>query len=153
MKKNDSAVIEDGDYLIVTAENGKAQKRYQLVATPKAVSGQLRLQQKEMTVNTSKDLVLYFTAGQRSPDATVTFYLPAGIHVTMDNTTVNVIGRGDVKLKNLATQSIGRVGNKYSYSKVGNVAIAKSEMVWVTVSVAVSIPVPALDKISGFAVV
>lgn len=126
VEKNDSTVMEDGDYLMVIAENGTTQKKYQIIATSKAVSGQLRLQQKEITVNTQKDLVLYFTAGQRSPDATVTFYLPAGINVTLDNTTVNVIGRGTVKLKDLATQSIGRVGNKYSYSKVGNVAITKS---------------------------
>lgn len=125
-EKNDSTVMEDGDYLMVIAENGTTQKKYQIIATSKAVSGQLRLQQKEITVNTQKDLVLNFTAGQRSPDATVTFYLPAGINVTLDNTTVNVIGRGTVKLKDLATQSIGRVGNKYSYSKVGNVAITKS---------------------------
>jgi len=126
VEKNDSAAIEDGDYLLVTAENGKAQKKYQLIESHKALNGQLRLQQEKITANTTRDLTLSFTAGQRSPDATVIFYLPAGIHVTLDNTTVNVIGRGEVKLKNLSTQSIGRVGSKYSYSKVGNVAITKS---------------------------
>ncbi len=126
VEKSDSAAIEDGDYLIVIAENGKTQKKYQLIGVHKAVSGQLRLQQKEITSNTTRDLMLYFTAGQRSPGATITFYLPAGINATLDNTTVNVIGRGDVKLKELATQSIGRVGSKYSYSKVGNVVITKS---------------------------
>ncbi|HYK57242.1 MAG TPA: endopygalactorunase, partial [Flavisolibacter sp.] len=115
-----------GDQLVVTSQDGKASKKYYIAVRPLALSGQLRLEQKEITVYTKKDLTLYFTAGQRSPDATVKIYLPLGIHVSMDNTTVNVIGRGDVKLKDLARQSIGRVGTKYSYSKVGEVSITKS---------------------------
>src|ERR1044072_3125151 len=41
----------------------------------------------------------------------------------MQNTTVNVIGRGEVSLATLAQQSIGRTGSLYSYSKVGEVSI------------------------------
>jgi polygalacturonase len=118
--------IERGDRLVVTAQGGRSSKNYQLELKPMALSGQLRLKQDAVTVNTTRDLTLYFTAGQRSPDATVRIFVPAGIDVTMDNTTVNVIGRGEVKLKDLATQSIGRTGTKYSYSKVGEVSIDKA---------------------------
>jgi polygalacturonase len=117
--------IISGDRLEVTTQHGKATKIYHLLVRPMALSGTLDLQQSTLTANTVKDLVLYFTAGQRSPDATVTISLPAGIDVTLDNTTVNVIGRGDVTLKNLPAQSIGRTGTKYSYSKVGEVTIKK----------------------------
>jgi polygalacturonase len=115
--------ITAGDQLEVTAQDGIATKKYLLVLHPLALSGQLNLQQERVTVNTSKDLVLFYTAGQRSPDATVKIYLPAGIHATLQNTFVNVIGRGDVTLQNLAQQSIGRTGTKYSYNKVGAVTI------------------------------
>lgn len=123
--KNDGEIIT-GDRLIVTAEGGKATKTYQIVVQPMALSGELRLERDEITVNSAQDLILYFTAGQRTPNATVKIYLPAGIDVRMDNTTVNVIGRGDVKLSDLATQSMGRLGTNYPYRKVGNTAITKS---------------------------
>jgi polygalacturonase len=118
--------IITGDRLVVTSRDGKTRRNYFIVVRPMALSGQLRLQEEALTVYTSKDLTLYFTAGQRTPNATVRIYLPAGINATLDNTTVNVIGRGDVLLKDLDKQSIGRVGTNYSYSKVGNVAITKS---------------------------
>ncbi len=88
-----------------------------------ALSGRLQLQQQAITVNTTSNLVLYYTAGQRSPDATVNIYLPPGFKVTMQNTTVNVIGRGNVTLAQLARQSIGRTGSAYSYNRVGAATI------------------------------
>lgn len=115
----------NSDKLIVTSENGKVSKAYRILVQPMAISGQLHLERKNVTINTKRDLILSFTAGQRSPDATVDLYLPAGIEVTMNNTRVNVIGRGEVKLKDLATQSIGRVGGSYSYSRVGEVVISR----------------------------
>ena len=122
----DEGDLLTGDRLIVTSQDGKANKTYHISVQPMALSGQLRLEKNELTVNTNTNLTLYFTAGQRTPNATVKIYLPAGIEVTQDNTMVNVIGRGDVKLKDLATQSIGRVGTNYPYHKVGNFAISKS---------------------------
>jgi len=116
--------IVTGDRLIVG--EGGAAKTYRLELRPLALGGRLRLECDTITVNTAGDVTLYFTAGQRSPDATVQIILPAGIVVTPDNTTVNVIGRGDVKLRDLPTQSIGRVGSAYSYSKVGEVAITSA---------------------------
>lgn len=120
--KSDGDIVA-GDRLVVTSQNGKAAKTYQLTVQLMALSGQLALQQQQITVNTNNDLTLTFTAGQRSPEAAVKVYLPAGIHATMKNTTVNVIGRGAVLLQNLAQQSIGRTGTKYSYNKVGTVSI------------------------------
>lgn len=116
--------INTGDKLIVTSKG--ASKTYHIAVKPMALSGRLRLDNATITTKASRDLVLYFTAGQRSPDATLKIFIPAGITVTLDNTTVNVIGRGEVKLSRLATQSIGRVGTKYSYSRVGDVRISGS---------------------------
>ena len=117
--------IQTGDKLIV-ASKGAPTKIYNIAVKPMALSGRLRLDNTAITANASRDVLLYFTAGQRSPDATVKIFIPAGITVTMNNTTVNVIGRGEVKLSGLATQSIGRVGTKYSYAKVGDVSISGS---------------------------
>ncbi len=119
--------ITDRDRLVVTTAAGEPGKTYQLVLQQAALAGRLRLKQQAITVNTTRELVFHFTAGQRSPDATVDIYLPPGIQATMENTTVNVIGRGEVKLKDLATQSIGRTGTKYSYSKVGDVSISPAK--------------------------
>jgi len=115
-----------GDRLVVTS--GELAKTYQIETRKLALSGQLRLEHETITAHTERALTLYFTAGQRSPDATVQIEIPSGITVTLDNTTVNVIGRGDVRLRDLATQSIGRTGNKYSYSKVGELEITKSAL-------------------------
>lgn len=116
--------LADGDKLLVTSADGKSSKTYHIVLKPMAVGGLLQLQQENATVNTATNLTLFFTAGQRTPQATVRIFLPPGIRPTLENTTVNVIGRGDVKLKDLPTQSIGRVGGNYSYSRVGDVHIS-----------------------------
>jgi polygalacturonase len=115
--------IAKGDRLFVAAKNGKATHTYHVFPQQKAMSGQLVLKKSEQTVNTKSDLTLYFTAGQRTPDATVTIYFPAGIPVTENNTTVNVIGRGEVKLSNLSSQYTGRAGTAYPYRKVGDFLI------------------------------
>jgi len=119
--------LQSGDLLEVTAQDEKLKKTYRIFLQPMALNGKLSLDRKEQTVNTRTDLRLFFTAGQRTPNATVKIYFPAGIIITEENTTVNVIGRGAVKLKDLANQSIGRVGTNYPYKKVGNFAITKSE--------------------------
>lgn len=118
--------LENGDHLVVTAQDKKTDKIYSIAAEQMAIGGRLYLEKNKITTQASNNLILYFTAGQRSPDATVRIYLPEGIYVTGDNTTVNVIGRGDVKLKDLATQSMGRLGTNYPYKKVGNFSLSKS---------------------------
>jgi len=123
--KNDGD-LETGDHLEVTSQDKKVNKIYYIITQPMAIAGQLLLEKNKITVNTTSDLTLYFTTGQRSPNTTVRIYLPQGINVTADNTTVNVIGRGDVKLKELATQSMGRLGTNYRYMKVGNFVVSKN---------------------------
>lgn len=118
-----SGVVADGDGLIVKAADGST-STYSLKLEPAAVGGRFWLERDRTTVNTTGDVTLYFTAGQRTPDATVRITVPAGIEITPDNTTVNVIGRGDVTLRDLSRQSIGRAGSAYSYSRVGEVDIA-----------------------------
>ncbi|MBS1566942.1 MAG: endopygalactorunase, partial [Bacteroidetes bacterium] len=123
--KKESELVESGDLLKVSSGDGKNIKTYYVLVKPMSLSGQLELNRPMLTANTRRSLTLSYTARQRSPDATVEIYVPPGIEVTMDNTTVNVIGRGDVKLSGLSTQSMGRTGNKYSQTKVGEVSIRK----------------------------
>ena len=123
--KKETGDLSNEDRLVVSSADGKIKKIYSITVEPMALSGQLSLEKQALTINTHSNLVIYFTAGQRTPNATVKIFIPAGINITEDNTTVNVIGRGDVKLKDLATQSIGRVGTNYPYHKVGNFAISK----------------------------
>jgi polygalacturonase len=124
--KNEGDVVA-GDHLVVTSPDGKATKIYPIITKPMALAGQLSLVNDKLTADTKTSLTLYFKAGQRSPDASVNVYLPKGINATMDNTTVNVIGRGDIKLSGLAAQSIGRTGTHYSYTKVGDVVVTGTQ--------------------------
>lgn len=98
-----------------------------LVSTgvPGALPPVLKTDRKAATLRTAGKLRLDFYAGQRSPMTTVNIRVPAGIEVTPDNTTVNVIGRGEVLLRHLSRQSIGRTGTNYSYNKVGEVEIRR----------------------------
>ncbi|MEE1945290.1 glycosyl hydrolase family 28-related protein [Pedobacter sp. KR3-3] len=121
-----TGTISEGDWLQVTAQDGKTVKKYTIAFKKMALGGKLSLFQNQLTQKTNTSLTLSYTAGQRSPNATVQLFLPLGIAPTLNNTSVNVIGRGFVKLGDLSTQSIGRVGSLYSYSKVGEVAITKT---------------------------
>jgi polygalacturonase len=133
-KENEGLVSTKADEKQLLAElaflRGPGQYKlanYHIAEERKALSPQFRLAQQQITVNTKRNISLFFTAGQRSPQATVRFHIPAGINVTPDNVTVNVIGRGEVLLKDLPNQSIGRTGTKYSYSKVGVADISRSK--------------------------
>ncbi|WP_242691733.1 endopygalactorunase [Desertivirga arenae] len=120
----EDAELVTGDRLLIESKSRKNTRSYYLKVRRGALKGNLQLGQASQTKNTKKDLILYFTAGQRSPNATVRIYLPEGVNASMESTTVNVIGRGDVTLNALAAQSIGRTGTRYSYSKVGDVQIS-----------------------------
>ncbi len=115
--------VVSGDRLVVADAGGRETASYTLNVRPLAVVGRLVLERGELTAGLARDLQLDFTAGQRSPGATVRIVVPRGIAVTPDNTTVNVIGRGEVSLRDLPAQSIGRAGSAYSYSRVGDVEI------------------------------
>lgn len=118
--------LETGDRLEVSGKDRTLSKTYRIVVKPMAVSGKLQLLNAHISINTFREITLLFTAGQRTPDATVEITLPAGINPTPDNLTLNIIGRGDVKLKDLPAQSMGRTGSNYSYSKVGKAEIREN---------------------------
>lgn len=116
--------ISKGDQLIVT-KKGKAQKIYHIIVKQGAKKGKLVLDDSFATVYGKKDLILNYTVGQRSPNATVEIYFPAEILIDLENTSVDVIGRGEVKLKNFHKQSIGRVGVNYPHKTVGEIKLKK----------------------------
>lgn len=113
--------IEQGDILTVRVD--EESHDYKLNIVKGAVRGKLELVKSEITEKTPSEVVLNFFSGMRSPATEVVLKVPKGINATMDNTTVNVIGRGEVKLSELATQSIGRVGAGYRFQQVGTVDI------------------------------
>ncbi|MFE9204261.1 carbohydrate-binding domain-containing protein [Micromonospora sp. NPDC007230] len=113
--------VVPGDVLTVTA--GHTTHQYTIDIVKGAVRGQLELQHDAITANTASDVVLNFTSGMRSPATDVRVKVPRGIRATMDNTTVNVIGRGEVRLSGLATQSVGRVAAGYRFQQVGTATI------------------------------
>ncbi len=98
-------------------------KTYRVVVSQGALSPTLTLGRNRITAGTASDVTLDFVAGQRTGRATVRMDIPAGIDITQDNTTVDVIGRGEVSLRDLPRQSIGRHGMNYSYDRVGEATI------------------------------
>ncbi|WP_216624831.1 carbohydrate-binding domain-containing protein [Paenibacillus foliorum] len=116
--------LAQGDILTVSA--GQASHDYTVNVIKGALRGKMQLINSVITANTKSDVVLNFFAGMRSPATEVVLKVPKGIGATMDNTSVNVIGRGKVKLSGLATQSIGRVGAGYRFQQVGTVDIVNN---------------------------
>lgn len=123
-KPKTSGIITAGDRLILT--NPRGSTTYYLLPEQRALTGKVVLERPVITAQVKNTMTLHYTAGQRSPDATVTLRFPAGIAITPENTTVNVIGRGAVLLKDLRRQSIGRTGTRYSYTRVGEAVIEKA---------------------------
>lgn len=121
-----AGLVEEGDVLKVTAQDGKTTKKYSILLRAGALGGKLSLKQSQITQQTTNTITIAYTAGMRSPDATVQLFLPKGIEPALENTSINVIGRGFVKLSELSSQSIGRVGSGYPYTKVGNAVLSKS---------------------------
>ncbi len=120
-------IFESGDYIEKTNhKTGKKQVK-KVGIKRAAIRGTLLLDKTRMTVGSKNDIILTFYAGQRSPMTDVVITIPNGIRITPDNTFINVIGRGEVLLKDLAKQSIGRTGTNYSYRRVGSVEIKENE--------------------------
>ena len=84
----------NGDYL-----QSASKKRLLIGVRKGALPPVIKLDRTAFTIKTAGNLTLDFYAGQRSPMTTVTIRVPEGIAVTLDNTTVNVIGRGEVILR------------------------------------------------------
>ncbi|PXV66293.1 hypothetical protein CLV62_10544 [Dysgonomonas alginatilytica] len=110
------------DILEITISGKK--KRFNIKVEEKALSPKLAAHRENYTIDIPSDIVLDFIAGQRTPYATIRIYIPKGINVTLDNTTVDVIGRGEVSLRDLPKQSIGRTGTNYSCKKVGEATVS-----------------------------
>lgn len=119
--------FEPGDY-IEKANRITGKKQTRKVGLQRAaLRGKLLLEMSRMTVGSKNDIILNFHAGQRSPMTEVVITIPEGIRITPENTYINVVGRGEVLLKDLPNQSIGRTGTNYSYRQVGRVAINENE--------------------------
>ena len=122
-----NGIFETGDY-IKKINNRTGKKQIRDVGLKRAaLRGRLLLDTPRMTVGSKNDIVLSFYAGQRSPMTEVIITIPGEIRITPENTLINVIGRGEVLLKDLSKQSIGRTGTNYSYRQVGRVAIKENE--------------------------
>lgn len=117
--------LMSGD-ILETFIKGKI-KKYYIKVEEKALSSKLTSHQEFKTLGAKSDIILDFIAGQRTPDATIRIYVPKGIQATLDNTTVDVIGRGEVSLRDLPKQSIGRTGTNYSYTKVGEAIVSSDK--------------------------
>lgn len=109
---------------VLHISDGKSEQNYSIGIRQMALRGKLKFHRGTVRAGTTCDLTLDFTAGQRSPQTIVEIHIPSGVNVSMDNTTVDVIGRGQIKLGELESQSIGRVGSGYSYQKVGKVSLS-----------------------------
>ncbi|HWK57634.1 MAG TPA: glycosyl hydrolase family 28-related protein [Parapedobacter sp.] len=124
-EEKEQGELLSGDVLEVRDSIGMLAKRYVIHTMERAVGGTLKLAQQQVVANVPTELVLSFTVGQRSPDATVYFNLPPELRITAKNTTINVIGRGEVALTELERQPIGRTGKRYSYQNVGSANLEK----------------------------
>ena len=97
---------ETGDYLLAASPG----KRFAVKVHKGALPPRLCLNREVMTVPGKSSLLVDFYAGQRSPDVTVTFHIPAGIDLTLDNTTVNLIRIGKWEQWNLWMKGITENG-------------------------------------------
>lgn len=89
----------------------------------KALPVSLTADRRYYTALLPQDISLTFTAGQRTPDAEIFIRFPKGIDITPDNTYINVIGRGEVLLRELPQQSVGRHGDRLSYQQVARYSL------------------------------
>lgn len=85
----------------------------------KALPSILQTDRQQYTARLPQNITIRFIAGQRTPNADIYLHFPYGIDVTPDNTFINIIGRGEVPLRQLPQQSAGRYGDHLSYQQVG----------------------------------
>ncbi|MBQ4286511.1 MAG: hypothetical protein II770_00635, partial [Bacteroidales bacterium] len=77
-----------------------------------------------VTEETVTDIVLDISSGRRMEYADLRVLLPGGLgSVDLDNVYVNVIGRGEVSLRDLPDQRVGKVAYGYPRMKVGEASL------------------------------
>ncbi len=89
----------------------------------KAIPPVLQTDRAQYTACLPQNITIRFIAGQRTPNADIFFHIPHGIDITPDNTFVNIIGRGEVALRQLPQQSVGRYGNLFSHKQVARYSL------------------------------
>ncbi|MDE6186555.1 MAG: endopygalactorunase, partial [Duncaniella sp.] len=89
-----SALPVKGDRLQELTPAGKVVREYGIGLKSEALSPRMVLHSDSLRVGVTSDVTLDFFAGQRSPDVTVEILFPPELSVTLDNMTVDVIGRG-----------------------------------------------------------
>lgn len=114
---------ENGDCLQLMSVKGTVEGCYKIGIQEAALPPVLKLGNTFSTVGISQDIVLDFCAGQRTPMSDVDIFVPMGIDITLDNTFVDIIGRGFVLLRDLSKQSTGRAGTLYPCKKVGDASV------------------------------
>ncbi|WP_343565726.1 endopygalactorunase [Sphingobacterium sp.] len=122
-KVKTNGYLKAGDLLHV--QTAQHRIKYKIKTVMGALSPQLTCQRETITVGCHEDIIFDFVAGQRSPDTKVDFIIPAGIDVTLDNVFVDVIGRGEVSLRQFSRLGIGRGASHYEDKRVGSVQLSK----------------------------
>lgn len=126
VKRGDSVIsigkIIPGDLLVIN--DGTSKYSYNLDTVTGALAPELLIDHSTHQLYIPRDIILHFKAGQRTPDATVEFTIPAGIKFNKDLITADIIGRGPVLLNKLATTSSGRSGKGYPWPFIGEANVA-----------------------------
>ncbi|RAJ87968.1 polygalacturonase [Chitinophaga dinghuensis] len=120
--------LTDSNHLRLDWETG-AVSHYYLQWKEKALTGTLVVPTNTLRANALTDLQFSFTAGQRTPNATVIFEIPASLPFNPDSIQVNILGRGVMLLSQLATTSSGRSGKGYPYPYIGKGSVVKREKI------------------------
>ncbi len=108
----------DSNHLQINWRTG-AVKKYYLQWKEMALTGKLVVNPETTCAKSAGGIHLSFTAGQRSPNATVIFEISNKLKFNPDSIRVNVLGRGTVLLSKLAVTSSGRSGKDYPYPFIG----------------------------------
>lgn len=117
-----STLISEDDLLQQLKDAGIPLPNHRRIVK-KALPSVLQTDRQQYTAYLSQDISIKFIAGQRTPDADIFIRIPDGIELTPDNTYINIIGRGNILLRQLPKQSAGRYGDQLSYQQVGRYKI------------------------------
>lgn len=115
------------DTTVILRGHAMEPRSYFLKQRAAALSANLQVSSPFRPEHVPGDIMIEFTAGQRSPNVNMQLVIPAAIKFDSKQVMVNVIGRGEVPLAALATTSSGRFGAGYPYPFIGKGNIALQE--------------------------